>query len=500
MTETYVDSTGETRDKTSGRNTNPPADTPAEAQADPSSAGASALKPQSALAQPDQTEIGKYEAGIATAQKPFLDKLDKTLSNPQERTAQFEKIKDAPNPQDYHKYSMEFASAAAVLGAVAGRWTRQGGTASLNAFAGALKGWQAGNLQAYEEASKQWEQNTKKTIENNNMELEKYHEILNNRKSNIEEMTQGLTIAGSQFQNSVITDLAKSGNFNGVAQAVDKMGQANQRLQGAFGQLSGVRKEQAAEVSSKVDELNGNPELAQRIMQDKPTEWLKIKAAAESLGLKLNDPAKDTQPLPKVSGTPRSLPAMWAQSFTQDFQRQHGRPPSPDELAAGAANFQGGQSAARAAGTRAGQIEVSVAEADQTFQLAVQASDAVPRGKFVPMNKIILGGKQLMSDPAYRQFIDANESAVTAYGATMSRNGANTVAAQSRAHTVLDTADSPQAYRAGIAQLRKEVDAVEKAPGMAKKALLENYFGQASEGAAGGQNTTSTGVTWSVQP
>ena len=149
---------------------------------------------------------------------------------------------------------------------------RAGGTASLNAFSGALKGWQAGNLQAYEEASKQWEQATKKTLENNNIELEKYHEILNDRKLNIDEAMQMMTIAGSEFQNSVITDMAKTGNFNGVAQAVDKMAMANQRLQGAFGQLSDVRNNQSAQVSAKVNELNNNPALAQRIKQEKPTD------------------------------------------------------------------------------------------------------------------------------------------------------------------------------------------------------------------------------------
>src|ERR1700726_606866 len=251
---------------------------------DDPAAGATALKPQSALAQPDQSDIGRHEAGIAAAQRPYLEKLKSVLDSPQAAHAQLEKVKDEPNPQDYHKYSMEFASAAAVLGAVAGKFTRAGGTAALNAFSGALKGWQSGNLQAYEEASKQWEQDTKKTIQNNNIELEKYHEILNDKKANIKQMMAELTIASSEYQNSVIFNMAKEGNFNAVAQAVDKMGVANQRLQGAFGQLTKLRGENQSEVSSKIDELNNNPELAQRIMQEKPMEWLKIKSAGEALG------------------------------------------------------------------------------------------------------------------------------------------------------------------------------------------------------------------------
>ena len=465
MTETYVDSTGETRDKATGRNMNPPADTPAEAQADPSSAGASALRPASPLAQPDQTDIGRYEAGIAAKQKPFLDRLDKTLSNPQERTAQFEKIKDAPNPQDYHKYSMEFASAAAVLGAIAGRWTRAGGTASLNAFSGALKGWQAGNLQAYEEASKQWEQDTKKTIENNNMELEKYHEILNNRKSNIEEMMQGLTIAGSEFQNSVITDLAKSGNFNGVAQAVDKMGVANNRLQGAFGQLTKLRGENQAEISSKVDELNSNPELAQRIMQDKPTEWLKIKAAAESLGLKLNDPAAGTTPLAKVAATPRSAPAMAVQAFKDEYTAKNGHAPSAKEITDFAANYTGEVSYQRGAGNSAQRIETATNEVKQLIPQALETSRALPRGKFVPWNKLQQQWEAGTSDPAYYDFSLANFSLMNAYARAMNPQGVPRINDRLEAHAagVLSMATDQKSYEVQVARLWKEVQASKNA-------------------------------------
>jgi len=42
------------------------------------------------------------------------------------------------------------------------------------AFAGAMDGWKSGNLEKYETAAKQWEQNTKATLENNRQVMEKY--------------------------------------------------------------------------------------------------------------------------------------------------------------------------------------------------------------------------------------------------------------------------------------------------------------------------------------
>ena len=175
-----------------------------------------------------------------------------------------------------------------------------------------------------------------------------------------------------------------------------------------------------------------------------------------------------------------------------------------------AARYWGGISAQRAAGTRGGQIVTSAVEADRTFKLALTANAAFTRGQYVPINRLRQMGAQAASNPKFRQFMAANEAAVTAYGATMSRSGVNTVAAQSRAHSVLDTADSPQAYAAGVQQLQLEVNAVRSAPQEASEELLRGLFGSGYDpnnapppqgtDAAPISGTTSHGVPWSVQP
>ena len=251
----------------------------------------SPLKPQSPLAaNKDESDIGRYEYGRARAEQPYLKGAEGAINSPRPPVPSFEKIKREPNPEDYHKYSMEFASAAAVLGAIAGRWTRAGGTASLNAFAGALNGWQKGNVQAYEEASKQWEQASKKTIDNNNIELQKYKAILEDRKMNIDEKLQGLTVAGYENQNSVIVGMGKDGNFNGIAQAVDKMGQANERYGAAVGQLSGVRNDQRSEMQGQIQYLNDNPDAARDLQQRNPAAFAKIAGTAHAIGMELKTP------------------------------------------------------------------------------------------------------------------------------------------------------------------------------------------------------------------
>ena len=251
---------------------------------------ADALRQKSALAQKDEAATGELIYGRAKADQKYLKGAEDAINSPRPPLPTYEKIKNEPNPEDYHKYSVEFASASALLGAIAGHWTRAGGTASLNAFAGAMKGWQAGNVQAYEEAYKQWDQASKKTIENNNIELAKYKAILEDRKMNIDEKLQGLTIAGYEARNSVIVGMGKDGNFNGIAQAVDKMAMANQRYGAAVGTLSGVHNDQSAEMQGKIDYLNQNPDAARDLQQRNPVEFAKIAGTAHAMGVELKTP------------------------------------------------------------------------------------------------------------------------------------------------------------------------------------------------------------------
>ena len=157
-----------------------------------------------------------------------------------------------------------------------------------------------------------------------------------------------------------------------------------------------------------------------------------------------------------------------------------------------APKYYGGVSAQRAAGTRGGNIMVSAVEADKTFALAKKASDNFPRGEFIPFNKLKqMSARTIKSNPKYTQFLDANEAAITAYSSTMSRSGANTVHAQERADRVLSTADSKEAYDAGLEQLRVEVNAVRNAPQEAAAELLRGIFNEEPAKVEGGDDHPS---------
>jgi hypothetical protein len=437
----------------------------------PAAPGAEALSPGnastvSALAK-DYTgkmdaltgDMQKNFAAGEAAQAPYREKLLEVLNSPNAAKAHLEKAADAPKPQDYQKYSMEFASAMAVLGALAGRFTRNAGNASLNAFSGALKGWQEGNLQAYETAAKEWEQNTKKTIENNNIELEKYKEIMADKKLNIDQMMSAMNIVAAQYQNKIVFDSTVAKNYTMAFGAVDKMIIGQDKLQKSTDKLTQLRADQRAKIEAQVKTLNENPEMLAQMPIEK---YLALKGAAEALGLTLNELPKGATW--KAPITPRSAPAIAVAKYIQE-----GIAAGTPRTAADIQKFQAAQAGesayARTAGSTAARIENATNEVEALLPQAIETSRALPRGKIVPVNKLVQDWLQGTSDPAYNDFALANFSLVNAYTRAMNPQGVPRITErlEQKAYGILSTATSPEAYEVQAARLWKEVQASKSA-------------------------------------
>ena len=288
-------------------------------------AGASALGPQSPLQARFMKGMDKLDALQADEEKqfkaseaasqPLRDREMKELMTPVQARSHLEKLKDAPKPEDYQKGSMEFASSMALVGAVFGRFSRRGGTAALNAFSGALKGWHEGNMEAYGNAQKEWEANTKKTLENNQMEIEKYKEIIENKKLNIDQMAAGLTLAAQPFQNKLMFDYAQEKNINGALNLYDKMTAIQERATKSAETMLGFNRDNIDEVKQAVDIYNENPGL---FSNQSPSKQAQIRIAAERFGFKIKD-------------QPNALPPGWTDeqlNYQADLYNKTGQIPS----------------------------------------------------------------------------------------------------------------------------------------------------------------------------
>jgi hypothetical protein len=146
----------------------PPVDTPAPKIPEKGATSPALAPPMTPGAVPDVTKGGKDAfAAIADLEKQRADykppkaDLPKKVQTPQEGMSMWGAI-------------------AIAFAALASRRTRTPMTSALNASAAALKGVQQGNKEAFEQAQKQWEMDTKTAMESYNLQREAYEDVMKN--------------------------------------------------------------------------------------------------------------------------------------------------------------------------------------------------------------------------------------------------------------------------------------------------------------------------------
>lgn len=124
-------------------------------------------------------------------------------------------------------------------------------------------------------------------------------------------------------------------------------------------------------------------------------------------------------------------------------------------------------------GAREGKIAPRVQEALNFAQIAKQASAAVPRGNFLPWNKLSQMTDTQLNDPNLAKLKAATLSLINAYAAAVG-GGTPTVHDKEEAAHVLSTAQSPEAYAAVVDQLITETQAALKSPGSVMEDLRKS--------------------------
>jgi hypothetical protein len=131
-------------------------------------------------------------------------------------------------------------------------------------------------------------------------------------------------------------------------------------------------------------------------------------------------------------------------------------------------------SEARTAGTGLGKVEWAVQEMDKTAPLVLEASKAVPRGDFMPVNKLLKkwqeGGIQ---DPNQKELAIYVNSMMNAYDLLASRGGTDKDK-RAEAHALLTSADSPEGLERGIKAFLKEGEVSASAAGEAVENITQS--------------------------
>ncbi len=131
-----------------------------------------------------------------------------------------------PSPkQEIGKGAMEFMQVATLVGALGGLLARRGATTSLNAFAGAIKGFSEGNLEIYKAKSEEWKQAAEQVKEQNHTRLEQYDAILKNKKMGLDQKMEELKIVASMNGDEMAWNLADQRNYTAFTASLDKQRQ-----------------------------------------------------------------------------------------------------------------------------------------------------------------------------------------------------------------------------------------------------------------------------------
>lgn len=126
--------------------------------------------------------------------------------------------------------------------------------------------------------------------------------------------------------------------------------------------------------------------------------------------------------------------------------------------------YGGEKSAARTGATRAANIGMAVAEAQQTFPLLRKASADLARTQFVPVNRALQSWETNTGDPKVISFGAALNTSINAYARAISPTGVPTVSDKEHARQVLSTANTPEQLNAAVDMMEKEMAAARQAP------------------------------------
>jgi hypothetical protein len=142
---------------------------------------------------------------------------------------------------------------------------------------------------------------------------------------------------------------------------------------------------------------------------------------------------------------------------------------TPGELVQRGIDLVGDTARERTAATQEARMSSAGIEAQGAIKLGREASGAVPRTKWVSVNKAIQAYQSGSSDPNLKKFGAANLTIINTYARAINPSGVGTVSDKEHAAEMLRTADGPEAYNAVLDQLDREIELAHRSPVQARE-------------------------------
>lgn len=326
----------------------------------------------------------------------------------------------------------------------AGMMSKNHGMGAMKAATGFMEGFQEGDKNRIELEQLNWKNNMARLVENNKNAVDRYNAVLRNNSLTAVEKQAHIQAISAEIYDTMALETQRSGNqkefFNLLA--------SRER---AVTQLQTLRLRHGEDANYS-------------------DEAIRFMAEQYTLG---GDKSSFT-------GLTRSPIAM-AKFRNEIVKVAKDNNMSPAQVSSKLAEFEGYKAFQRVLSNREANLGLQAQELVSFAGPALEASQRVPRGNFVPINRIAQNAKTYLSDPDLREFYNRNAGLITAYAGIIGRNGGITVHAQQRAELLLNTAEGQEAYQRAVDTLVSEADLAEKAPDILRRERRELFTGERSE-------------------
>lgn len=168
---------------------------------------------------------------------------------------------------------------------------------------------------------------------------------------------------------------------------------------------------------------------------------------------------------------------------------------SPDEIAdavkSGKLKLSAETKGAQTAGTQIGRVALAANELKTFGDQTLSASDAIPRGKFVPWNRLKQMADTKLSDPSLLRFKAKMQALENAYNQLAARSGTD-VEKRAHIHELFNTANSPEAVKELVRALKEE--------SVGAKEAADRTIAETSESSIPGTGSPASAAGGAVKP
>ena len=394
--------------------------------------------------------MGLEEQNLQQRQREMEPLRQRAIAQAQQPLPQPPKKQQPPaTPQRQSQHDDEnWLFASALLGSLAGAFTRRHQTNALAAFSGAMEGYQEGSRQKFDQSMRLWEAENKKALETNKQAMDEYREILENRKYSMDQMSIAMQLAGQKYDDNAAIEAAKTKNSHTIAQFYDKRAQASEEMELSSSRL--LEQERRANARDEAAKTARYKEAAEQYLNSQEGQ-----TRIEQTMKLLRPPPSQAVPRNTAMGMREAMIADELSARGLDFGafKRHATVETIKATTPAMAERRAATQKAAVQAGREAQLELIISTTDALLPRAGASAAAIPATNFPSINKLMSMVDTEIGNPALIRLKMDTLAVEEGWARAMNPTGQMTVNNVNRAHSVMGGAYTPETYIAALDEL-----------------------------------------------